>query len=683
MARWFVAGALCVATVAWPCAALRPGRVELSWLEADADGSAGAVLVAELQRTGVVQVGAVEGLGALRREVLGAAVECAAASSGAQASAFADGTSRLSLAARWSAELGREEPAAHGAGAARCARFDAVSARFRDVVQRATEAFAARVQAELPLGAGRAFAGAGGFAELSRGATHLEHFHSYSAAVAGAVTGGGAQPERGPRLTVEMHVDQGLFIAFVPALMVARTSGVAMPGRNAGSFLVELRDGRVEEVEFDDDGDVVCFLLGDGVEASVNAALPRTAALRAAPHAFAMPVQSGGGEELVRAWYGRMIVLGPLATAQARSPHAVGCSGGRQARELAPEACAANQLFCWHRCMNFTATVSPGYCRDVLNLGVQCGSQYGQISDGDQHGDYEPMCTNATEFVTPHPTIPPAADRDSCARELAPLEARDRAEYASFRKLSATTYLAWSVTSDGWLRGKMLHNGTTGYLAFGLSGPPGMPKNGMHGAEIVMGIAREGGGAGSVNEYRIHSSQTPFRFWNTTLKSQSLRNATMQVSDCYAAITFETKHFGSRAVELGGTNKVTWAVHESTWRVQYHGFGDRGTFNNFDFRLRDGLAASQSTSVPSSMPTTPPTPQGQGLSPGAIAGIVLAAFVAIAAGAFVLVKTSKREVRNVSELKTSASAQAEAGASGFKTQAFATATGEGATLTKV
>jgi hypothetical protein len=257
--------------------------------------------------------------------------------------------------------------------------------------------------------------------------------------------------------------------------------------------------------------------------------------------------------------------LGPLATAQASSPHAVGCSGGRQARELAPMACAANQLFCWHRCMNFTATVSPEYCRDVLNLRLQCGSQYGEISDGDQHGDYEIMCTNSTQTVTPHPTIPGPDDRDACARELAPLEARDRAEYASFRKLTATTYLAWSVTSDGWLRVKMLHNGTTGYLAFGLSGLPGMPKNGMHGAEIVMGIAREGGGAGSVNEYRVHETQTPFRFWNTTLESQSMRNATMQVSDCYAAMTFETKHFGSRAVELGGTNKVTWAVHTSTW----------------------------------------------------------------------------------------------------------------------
>ena len=49
------------------------------------------------------------------------------------------------------------------------------------------------------------------------------------------------------------------------------------------------------------------------------------------------------GGELVRAWYGRMVVIRPLAPAQlplAPSPLAVGCSGGRHARELAPEACA-------------------------------------------------------------------------------------------------------------------------------------------------------------------------------------------------------------------------------------------------------------------------------------------------------------------------------------------------------
>jgi len=223
-------------------------------------------------------------------------------------------------------------------------------------------------------------------------ARHLEHFHSYHLPVASHP----APAEGKSTLSIDLHADQGMFIAFTPAMLVEDApdgSTTIVEGADAGTFYVQRGDGSAARTEFGFNDDVIVLLLGDGVDQYVNPRLPGEA-LRAAPHAMAMPEHSAAQS---RVWYGRMF-LPPddalseahgLSFARVRSVmidavsrgdgvgSGVGCS--RKLQESEQLECADDQIYCWMRCMDFTEEVSPDACTEQ-GLGLQCLSQRQEVS---------------------------------------------------------------------------------------------------------------------------------------------------------------------------------------------------------------------------------------------------------------------------------------------------------------
>ena len=148
----------------------------------------------------------------------------------------------------------------------------------------------------------------------------------------------------------------------------------------------------------------VFVMLGDGV---AQYAAGREAGLRAAPHALEMH------SYLDRSWYGLMVLppndavsplhgdktfgeLKALTRAGDEEAARIGCSRNLAARELAAEACAADQLFCWYRCMDLVNhdgdAVSEEICADQGYSHLNCTDVFRQPSDGFSHGAYQ--CTN-------------------------------------------------------------------------------------------------------------------------------------------------------------------------------------------------------------------------------------------------------------------------------------------------
>ena len=203
-----------------------------------------------------------------------------------------------------------------------------------------------------------------------------------------------------PEATIDLHTDQGLFIAFTPALTVGAEDV------SAATFTLARRDGSRAEVALDAPRYASCVfvMLGDGV---AQYAAGREAGLRAAPHALEMH------SYLDRSWYGLMVLppddaVSPLhgdktfgelkkltRAGDADAAH-VGCSRNLAARELAEEACAADQLYCWYRCMDLVNhdgdAVSEEICADQGYSHLNCTDVFRQPSDGFSHGAYQ--CTN-------------------------------------------------------------------------------------------------------------------------------------------------------------------------------------------------------------------------------------------------------------------------------------------------
>lgn len=142
------------------------------------------------------------------------------------------------------------------------------------------------------------------FEDIVRDASHLEHFHSYH------LPAGAKSTSQDDILSIDMHADQGLFIVFVPALIVEENldhqspSASVLEGAHAGEFYLTLPDGEIVSVDFGD-GDELVIMLGDGVDQYFNGKSDVTA-LRAAPHAMAMPESSTSTQS--RVWYGRMFL---------------------------------------------------------------------------------------------------------------------------------------------------------------------------------------------------------------------------------------------------------------------------------------------------------------------------------------------------------------------------------------
>ena len=529
-------------TLTLAAAPFSPPRVSYSALRNDAR----TVLTDALSSTGIIQVTGIPGLAAGRKAVLAHALECANFD---QTHTFPDGTTRRTMAARTIAGPGGAQPFSVGTSDA-CTRFEAAAAPFRTAVDTATRLFAQRVSSLLDLKEPLLVARDDPFSfddffSVADNGVHLEHVHAYTPPAASA-SAASTSPKALDGRTLEMHTDQGLFIAFTPALIPA--TGAAAGHDDPSVFYVSLPNGTVATAAFEPDA--LVFMVGAGLEQLVSSTSGHTATFvpRATPHALTVTASSAA-EATTRMWYGRMVLPPAGATVpgtkstygevreamdtdalneetpSASSPLvSLGCGGevpnakadaplrALHSRLLSEPASCNNGagLLCWHRCMALSAGDQLGSSAvdcAASNLLTQCVNSRDQLSSGG-HGDYFPSCTNTTAPETPYPPLPTSPRAASCAAESAFLAHAEAAfssgTYHSMVNLTAMCggsgwgptaipgtpcirgVLMWSV--DGaTVHAKMITNALFGWLSVGLANPGG-GHNGMDGGHIVMGL---------------------------------------------------------------------------------------------------------------------------------------------------------------------------------------------------
>ena len=326
-----------------------------------------------LRDVGLVQITGIPGFETLRQKVLDGAATC---DTWKQTHTFEDGTERKTIASR-SIPNG-PQPFDLPTGAA-CDKFAHDLVPFRALVADATAAFSKKLtelvgnSVATPLLATQDDHPFTTFADVVEAGEHLEHVHRYARRVPAASN------EEAEALTLDMHTDQGLFIAFTPALTLA--GGVPVPAADAADFFVGLADGSRARVAFADDA--LVFMLGQGVEALLRpaAGAPKPTAPRFLPRATPHALLVKPNAARTRLWYGRMVLppqdalaatgetyaqqraaMYAHATEAAASPSkhagahaAFGCDGrgatkdvhARKLQHGAPATCAEGFMYCW------------------------------------------------------------------------------------------------------------------------------------------------------------------------------------------------------------------------------------------------------------------------------------------------------------------------------------------------
>jgi len=366
-------------------------------------------------------------------------------------------------------------------------------------------------------------------------------------------------------------------IAFAPAMLVgaAAPTGSSLP---TGTFMIKSKAG--VELEADFDVDSLVILLGDGVNQYANGRRAGLA-LHAPVHAFKMPRGLPAG--LHRVWYGLMqlppsdaksdetgMTFGEIRAkviGNPRAPLGLGCSRQMAARELSGTGCAGNQLYCWHRCMNFTDTISPQACA-AKRMGFNCTSQFDQIyREQNGHGDFNLACTNATEFIIPRPVVVQPTGMCNGWQDLV-----SDANYAHRVALVADeTYFLWNVAGNK-VDAKMIHKGLVGWMAFGIENIGGR-HNGMNGGRVVMGL-HDPTANPSIGEYSVHERASAFRHWKMPLSPSTLEDASMTLTGCFSSIKFKTdKIYGHGLNVTQGSNHLIWALtHLAYTTSDYSGY---------------------------------------------------------------------------------------------------------------
>jgi hypothetical protein len=345
---------------------------------------------------------------------------CSQESTVAKSNFYPDGTLRRTLATH-TTTLGAHA-FHHRTESTACQTFFDASHKFREVVNHVTSLFATylstlllQVQDE-PLPFLFASNGTfGTFADIVNNGEHLEHFHSYQRLQ------DSSRPESfNQEGTIELHTDLGLFLVFAPGRMAHQDPDRLL--ELSTGFTVELSDGTLSMVQFDEDDDLV-VVLGDGVNQCINPRLPENQRLRPLPHALSLPTHP---EDQARVWYGRMVLppstamhphlgitfgamreaLIHASTANAARKHTetntltIGCSLDTLVpRQLEDTSCEADSLYCWHRCMKLSDyNVSEEICHEQ-GKEVFCIDPNGKLWDG-SHGNFYPGCaTNQTDTV--------------------------------------------------------------------------------------------------------------------------------------------------------------------------------------------------------------------------------------------------------------------------------------------
>ena len=492
-------------------------------------------LQAALGGDGLFQMTSIPGFSEARIEMLGLARECGHFD---QHHTFEDGTVRKTIATNGVHPFSMPTAATDKNPA--CAKFVDSSKRMRAIVDETTNLFATRLTSlldvEAPLLATRKGHAFDTFADVVGAGEHLEHLHSYSRPAA-------AEKEATTDATLEMHTDQGLFIAFTPALSLGE-GRAAEDARRAdpSSFVIKRATGEVVEASLEPTA--LVFMLGEGIHQVVSSKLRSAATFspRATPHRLSVHT---GSESDSRLWYGRMVLPPFDANAEGKgvtygemrdamnqevgtgatealylgcgssSPSSAASSShllSHNKRALSePASCNAASarvqeagttgMWCWHRCMAYDEfNAAPATCAAQGGLLSQCVNPRDMLSTGG-HGDYFPSCTNTTTVDEPYPAIQgsprPATCNDAAFRTFA---ASDDATYAASTDLMGMCGASWGspgtpclqgklfwTVRDGVAEVKMAYNGLFGWLATGFVNPGGA-HNGMNGGRIVLAM---------------------------------------------------------------------------------------------------------------------------------------------------------------------------------------------------
>eukprot|EP00238_Polyblepharides_amylifera_P010688 CAMPEP_0196581494 /NCGR_PEP_ID=MMETSP1081-20130531/33998_1 /TAXON_ID=36882 /ORGANISM="Pyramimonas amylifera, Strain CCMP720" /LENGTH=611 /DNA_ID=CAMNT_0041901747 /DNA_START=266 /DNA_END=2101 /DNA_ORIENTATION=+ len=588
-----------------------------------------------MQTQGIVAISDIPEFAKLRKDVLLGSYVCAKKASAARTTVFGDGTSRRTIAsiAKGTSSLddiqfGDFEDDACSEG------FRNQATTFRNLVSNVAQAFAERmsetfnIEHEPLLWEFDHKRSYNSFKDIVENADHLEHFHTYyrPPSVSETTVGGASDTS-----TIDLHADQGLFIAFVPSFLVEDSDmdGFAkvIPG-DSGKFYLELLDKTQTAVDFGS-GDVLVFMLGDGVDQYFNTKVPQDQQLRSAPHGMTMPKHS---ETQARVWYGRMFLPPANALSEAhgvsfaqlrqkmieevQSGGGVGTGLGCSRMLLEQEGlqCADNQMYCWMRCMDYTEDVHEQACADQ-GKDLKCVSQRDEIwKPADSHGDYNPMCTDSNANVTVEPSIPPRPN--TCGPGFEAFVGSGNYTNSQTFGFAQDTVILWKVVGDK-IHIKMAYNGIAGYLAVGFrSWDNNVSHKGMNGAHIVHGVYDPDPLMGwtteptwrspapfvgtSVQERIIDHDESAFRHWMAAFTPASLEDSSIEVTDCYTSMTFITDTIAGQKFNMtdgNTTNHMIYAVHKDTWVKGYHGYGNRGFFT---IDLTNSTLVEVSTPAPAS-----------------------------------------------------------------------------------
>jgi len=405
-------------TLLWPLLAsasdsgtnvVHPPRISYSHL-VSGEECAKRTFVEALSTLGMISITHIPGMGECKDSTMADLHECALQSHATDVHTFPDGTQRLTLATH--SIRGSMGTMDHQTHSEPCDSFNQGAASFRPIVSTVTEAFANRMAEyfdmkkkhhDMPLLSVSDDFGFATLADVVQNGEHLEHFRSYQK-VEPQLSSSSSEVNE----TIELHVDQGLFLVFTPGRMYSTRND--SPKISSGFFIKD-QHNVVVEVSFDEEDDLV-FMIGDGFDQYVNHRLTKT--IRPVPHSLIVSTQEG--EKEPRAWYGRMVLppfdavhpshgltFGELREQMIRSTNNkteeslyLGCSGEMMARDLGSVKCEGDSIYCWHRCMaptEYDITAEECLSQDLQLLCVDANFQ---ISDGNSHGDYFLGCADPT-----------------------------------------------------------------------------------------------------------------------------------------------------------------------------------------------------------------------------------------------------------------------------------------------
>lgn len=411
-------------------------------------------LAAALETDGLVAMTNVPGLAAARLEALAETAKCVLERRGSAPLVLdlQDSSKRSS----WAAFEGDAMPET-----ANCPRLAGAMEKLRRVVDLGSFKFLAMLDSQVMVRPGQNGEGLMSrldgsrdyqtFTELVLAARSLDHLHVYQNRVSGV-----------NQAALDMHTDQGLFIAIVPSLSVASGSGSVT--KSDDHFVVEV-DGKTMPVVLPNEGDVLLFMVGDGASFLSK---EQAKAMRPVPHGLLL---GNLHPEHARAWFGRMffapkdaVLAGTEAdTFQSRIEQVVesrrlsqdfpvlGCGSGdgnHNRRVLADGVggCNSTQVYCWMTCM-------PK---------LDCGADDAQYCQDRNGGEMQicPTCHDGRAKVvcgTPAPTLSPTSAAPAVSTLSPTISAAPTVSAAPTRRTSAAAaqqslaaFLAVAVAAALW-----------------------------------------------------------------------------------------------------------------------------------------------------------------------------------------------------------------------------------------